>query len=309
MTLILTLGNLDQVIQISDRRPSTQYGPEDEEQNKTGTLDTRDGRFAFAFTSLARIGDAHNIRFDTRKWLIAALPHCGRPSYDSYQVFEGLKVRATEDFQTVPALRGQRNKGLGIIFAGYLYRESPPRLAYAVLSNVAGVDGVARSDPARIFEVAYRLGHPVKPNFSFVKPFGFLPAMNPKDAVPLLSMLESRKPARAIIGKAVEMIRMFADRPEAQGTIGKQLCSITLSVDRSVAATSDYQSHTPNHTTYIPDFVVLKPGGVSAVTNISVTALDRTTPPIAGPKLGRNQPCFCGSGKKYKRCHGRPRAT
>lgn len=25
------------------------------------------------------------------------------------------------------------------------------------------------------------------------------------------------------------------------------------------------------------------------------------------PKTGRNQPCPCGSGKKYKRCHGRPR--
>ncbi|GIK33461.1 MAG: hypothetical protein AMXMBFR45_18050 [Gammaproteobacteria bacterium] len=22
------------------------------------------------------------------------------------------------------------------------------------------------------------------------------------------------------------------------------------------------------------------------------------------PKLGRNDPCFCGSGKKYKKCHG-----
>jgi len=24
------------------------------------------------------------------------------------------------------------------------------------------------------------------------------------------------------------------------------------------------------------------------------------------PKLGRNDPCHCGSGKKYKKCHGRP---
>jgi preprotein translocase subunit SecA len=24
----------------------------------------------------------------------------------------------------------------------------------------------------------------------------------------------------------------------------------------------------------------------------------------ATPKLGRNDPCFCGSGKKYKKCHG-----
>jgi SEC-C motif-containing protein len=26
----------------------------------------------------------------------------------------------------------------------------------------------------------------------------------------------------------------------------------------------------------------------------------------AGPKVGRNDPCPCGSGKKYKHCHGRP---
>ncbi|MDE7376478.1 MAG: SEC-C domain-containing protein [Muribaculaceae bacterium] len=25
----------------------------------------------------------------------------------------------------------------------------------------------------------------------------------------------------------------------------------------------------------------------------------------AGPKVGRNDPCPCGSGKKYKNCHGR----
>ena len=24
------------------------------------------------------------------------------------------------------------------------------------------------------------------------------------------------------------------------------------------------------------------------------------------PKLGRNDPCFCGSGRKFKKCHGRP---
>jgi preprotein translocase subunit SecA len=25
----------------------------------------------------------------------------------------------------------------------------------------------------------------------------------------------------------------------------------------------------------------------------------------AGEKVGRNDPCPCGSGKKYKQCHGR----
>ncbi len=26
---------------------------------------------------------------------------------------------------------------------------------------------------------------------------------------------------------------------------------------------------------------------------------------LDGSKIGRNDPCFCGSGKKYKRCHGK----
>jgi preprotein translocase subunit SecA len=29
------------------------------------------------------------------------------------------------------------------------------------------------------------------------------------------------------------------------------------------------------------------------------------TPIVAAPKVGRNDPCPCGSGKKYKNCHGR----
>ena len=28
-------------------------------------------------------------------------------------------------------------------------------------------------------------------------------------------------------------------------------------------------------------------------------------PTVVGPKVGRNDPCPCGSGKKYKNCHGK----
>jgi uncharacterized protein YecA (UPF0149 family) len=27
-------------------------------------------------------------------------------------------------------------------------------------------------------------------------------------------------------------------------------------------------------------------------------------PARSGPKVGRNDPCWCGSGKKFKKCHG-----
>ncbi len=31
----------------------------------------------------------------------------------------------------------------------------------------------------------------------------------------------------------------------------------------------------------------------------------RPMPAKAAPRIGRNDPCPCGSGKKYKNCHGK----
>jgi Predicted metal-binding protein related to the C-terminal domain of SecA len=39
-------------------------------------------------------------------------------------------------------------------------------------------------------------------------------------------------------------------------------------------------------------------------TNPNVVAAARRAQQ-AGPKLGRNDPCWCGSGLKYKKCHGK----
>jgi preprotein translocase subunit SecA len=35
------------------------------------------------------------------------------------------------------------------------------------------------------------------------------------------------------------------------------------------------------------------------------TTPGKKVPVVVGPKIGRNDPCPCGSGKKYKKCHGR----
>ncbi|MCE1172392.1 MAG: SEC-C domain-containing protein, partial [Azovibrio sp.] len=32
---------------------------------------------------------------------------------------------------------------------------------------------------------------------------------------------------------------------------------------------------------------------------------DKPQPAQGEPKVGRNDPCPCGSGKKYKHCHGK----
>jgi preprotein translocase subunit SecA len=38
-------------------------------------------------------------------------------------------------------------------------------------------------------------------------------------------------------------------------------------------------------------------------------AATRQAPPGGGPRVGRNDPCPCGSGKKYKKCHGAAEAS
>jgi uncharacterized protein YecA (UPF0149 family) len=35
-------------------------------------------------------------------------------------------------------------------------------------------------------------------------------------------------------------------------------------------------------------------------------AVEKVMPRKVDPKIGRNDPCHCGSGKKYKNCHGKP---
>src|SRR5438105_872135 len=42
-----------------------------------------------------------------------------------------------------------------------------------------------------------------------------------------------------------------------------------------------------------------------AATAASRNGGDGNTAPVGADKLGRNDPCWCGSGKKYKKCHGR----
>ncbi len=42
----------------------------------------------------------------------------------------------------------------------------------------------------------------------------------------------------------------------------------------------------------------------TAHTNGTASEVDGRGPQHAGAKIGRNEDCFCGSGKKYKKCHG-----
>jgi preprotein translocase subunit SecA len=48
-----------------------------------------------------------------------------------------------------------------------------------------------------------------------------------------------------------------------------------------------------------------KPGAASDVVSEAAAAVEKARPVRSGPKVGRNDPCPCGSGKKYKHCCGK----
>jgi len=306
MTLIIALGNSEQIIQVSDRRLTVNGQLQDDESNKAGVLITADARLTFGFTGLARAGS-----FATREWLNSILQqHEGR-DFSAYNILEGLKERATRDFRTSPARRyiPRNHRALGIMFSGFTYLHSPPTAVYAILRNYSYFDSSAQPYVWEHFECTYwseRRPSTDDREISLVQKLGFWPAMNEEDVGTLRPLLIQRKPARAILGKAIEVLHAIADRPEACGTIGKQLSSIILPRDVKIPVTSDYHSNALTHTVYMPDFVVITEQGRATFTNASVEPVDpANTPPMAVPRVSRNSPCPCMSGKKYKRCHGR----
>jgi len=50
------------------------------------------------------------------------------------------------------------------------------------------------------------------------------------------------------------------------------------------------------------------PGGTGLVSHATSSPAATATKPLKkqGEKIGRNEPCWCGSGRKFKQCHGRP---
>jgi preprotein translocase subunit SecA len=46
-------------------------------------------------------------------------------------------------------------------------------------------------------------------------------------------------------------------------------------------------------------------GQASDLVSEAASAMEKARPVRAGPKVGRNDPCPCGSGKKYKHCCGK----
>lgn len=302
MTLIMTLVNSEQVIQISDRRLTVNGILDDDESNKAGLLICRDARFAFGFTGLARFNN-----FQTRDWLLEAIYNSCSPDYIIGKTLERIRDYASMEFNNNPTLKclSPRDRILNIMFSGYLTAFQPPLWAYAILTNDL------RYRTEKHYNISnnqfiVRCWKEIRPSPekvpTLVQRVGAYTAVNTKDEDVLRQLLFDLKPSHAIIGKAVDLIREIADRPAARGTIGKQLSIITIPRDTNKLPETGYQSNEIKFESFYPDTVVALCDESRYMAKEPSICSDE---PFVFPKVRRNQLCPCGSGKKYKRCHGK----
>jgi hypothetical protein len=301
MTLILVLGNEDQFIQISDRKLSVLRGKLTEEANKGSFLQFSDARLLFGYTGLARTKG-----FDADRWLEDTLLKCGPPDFLADRALNRFTEIATKDFSSLPTI-GSLNpvsKRFCVMFVGFLYSYIPPLGIYALISNFHNMNGQIYSKAQDKFVFIHK--NELRPTGTFLDSIGNNGAFTKSQMVQLKALLLARRPANAIADKAIEIMLEIANSPQSENTVGKQFNIIYLPRNHNEEPSAAFYSDTTTYTDYTPNAIWITPWTQSAFSNISFSVADpASAPPLAGPRLSPNQLCWCGSGKKYKWCHGK----
>jgi hypothetical protein len=308
MTLIVVAGNSANTVMVSDRRLSEAGALVDDESNKAAVLFCADARLAVSFTGLAADYRARGMRgiappgrLRTEQWLLEALHEAATPDRAIRSIVQSFAHAASERWARIPGRIRVEDRGVAFLFAGYRYGSGGASPYWCLVSNF--VDGGRSAKPD--FAVDEGLD-----SSAYMFGAGAHRALVKSEMRNLGSLVESRRPANAIVGKAVEIIQQAADSPIASGTVGKQCTSIVVPAQPDAPVEQAYHTAVTTNTIHGVNQVDVREGRGISVMNPSITQDPRSPsepvpPAFAVPKVGRNQPCPCGSGKKYKRCHGR----
>ncbi len=306
MTLILAMANPQQVVLVSDRRLTYDGHVIEDESNKAAVFCCRNARLAVAYTGLAQAGS-----FLTRRWLPVALMESAAPDYLMGPTIKRFRERATRDFASIPIKRPS-DKRLSVLLAGYCYDETPPRCYCWLVSNFERFRAqiYPSGEPSDQFIAEYyRDKRPTEKYVDILLSVGVNGAVNQRDFEALYTLLHGNKPAQALVGKGIDVLRTAAESVPWGQLIGKQCTSIVLPSDPDEDAVGEYHSAEPTRKYYYPSFINARGDGSGVYTTADpcfeiCNAIDQPLL-LSVPKVGRNHPCPCGSGLKYKNCHGR----
>lgn len=277
MTLLVGLSGLHISVLVADRRITSQGKLLDDEFNKTAVLFCDDAKLAIAFTGLATWGG-----FDTQKWLTGTLLEIGKSRHLVADILAEFSRVATQRFSTL----GAPNSKLAVMFVGYVYWNELPSNVVYVVSNFESDNGV-------FSQRSSGTGQPI------VEFAGCEFPISKKDTESLEVTLRMAPSKAAIAQKAVRLVQKVAADARSAGLVGKQCNSIAMSaaVDTTVSAT--YHSACKTGKAYGCSVVIATSTGQMLADSVEIMGPSV----LAGPKIGKNGPCWCGSGKKFKHCH------
>lgn len=305
MTLIISVGNSEYFVQCSDRRLSSNGKIVDDDANKSAILVTKNGRFAVGFSGLARSGS-----FDTQTWFTESLCSSASPSFDTKETIDRFTIAATSIFRSHPNIKTLNpvHKRLSIMFTGYLYHHEPPIGALALVSNFEDLDNKTALPEARDEFRAYFHLEP-RPNPPRIKLFGRVGAQTGNlysvDFNKAVDLAVDGRDAKFVEEKLVTYIRKVAAHPSTRNSIGNEIFSVVIPRDRSSAFSTNYYPLSAKPQIYFPNFIcAINNKKNFACMDIAISDADQLGAPMSGPKLKPNQPCWCGSGVRYKECHG-----
>jgi len=125
---------------------------------------------------------------------------------------------------------------------------------------------------------------------------GTLSAVQDNDIEIIERLLDKGAPPEAIKTVMINKIREMSDRKEGHGVIGKDLIWSVITDNSSVKC--GFASTTQGEVITIPNRVTIECSNKIAFKDIKFEFHG-----TSNIKLKRNDPCWCGSGKKYKKCH------
>ncbi len=306
MTLSVAILNDDFALVATDRRLSAGRYVGTDEQDKTFALLTDDARMSVSFTGLATANG-----FSTHDFLVKNAGEWAKPDYRIGGLVDRMCSGLTEKFKKDPVLRGisPEAKRLSILFVGYIYTPDPVGSLF-LISNF--------HDPGKLPLSAARenfncWSHPAvdRPGVMFI---GTTSGLDMPGLDQACTDAQSIGP-KAAAARLVNIIRKASDKAATKNTIGKQITSLVVPAGLQEPFEGEYHTAKPVRRIFIPAYVWATSKFSGAMFGGDVHAgsspfhVDTSSPAVAVPVVPKNRQCPCGSGKKYKMCHGRkPRA-
>jgi hypothetical protein len=217
-------------------------------------------------------------------------------------ILERVRDCATRDIAKIRVQKA-KDRQLSIALAGYLYSEEPPRGFLALLSNFERWGARVNGDPLPEFELhTVREKRPLDFEPATIGILGAGEAVEHSDVERLSALLEERAPAKRLVAEAVQVIRRAARSPRGKGIVGERCFSIVVPRDPEAEPVAENHFDAPSNRIYGFPRAIATPELALAFGEPSLTSDSANAEWV--PRVGRNKPCPCGSGKKYKHCHG-----